>query len=130
MRDDGRAAERGAKTGQRTHRRSAHVAADDGGHDRRVAADVIRVGAGVDDEANGLVSQLANLGDDGRDRVGGWRVHEHHPRLADLHGDVRAANSQHRDVALNGQHDDRRVLRRDAGDTDCARDRDDEGGRG
>src|SRR5215216_805538 len=48
-----------------------------GSRDRRVAADDIRIGAGVDDVANRLAGELCNSSHDGIGRFGGARVHQH-----------------------------------------------------
>jgi len=60
-----------------------------------VAADVIRIGAGVDDVSNGLRRDPFDRGDDGIGLRGSARIHDDDAVLAHLDADVRARTGNH-----------------------------------
>ena len=71
-----------------------------------VAADVVCVGAGIQDVAHGLAREreLLDLSENPVGQRPGLRVHHDHAGRPDLHGDVAAAAREQVDVALHAQN--------------------------
>ena len=77
-----------------------------------IAAGVIGMEAGVDDELNRLVSdELADRRDHFVRQLARAGIHHQRALIADLHGDIAAVADQHIDIALHRQHMDFAVVR-------------------
>ena len=71
---------------------------------RLVAADMVRVGTGIDDVANGLGRDPLDGGQHGRGAGRRSGVHDHHAVVAHLHADVAAGAGDDEEVVPDGQH--------------------------
>ena len=90
-----------------------------------IAARMVGVGAGVDDELDGLLGERANGGESLRAHLRKAGVDEHDGIFAELNGDVGAGADEHVDAALHmeqlhgGFFGRRILLRTGGGRPDC-----------
>ena len=76
-----------------------------------IAAGMVGMKAGVQDELNRLGAELADRCDDFVGQLAGAGIDNEGALIAYLHGDVAAVTDQHIDVALHGQDVDFTIVR-------------------